>query len=46
MDNAVMTTDGYLDVDREQIFSICETDIPALIGAVRAMIEDLNSALS
>lgn len=33
---------GYFDVDAEAIFGICQTDIPALMGTVRKMIEELR----
>ena len=33
---------GYFDVDVEQVFDICQHDIPELIAVVERMIEDLN----
>lgn len=33
---------GYFDIDAEQVFGICQTDIPALIATVRKMIEGLR----
>ena len=33
---------GYFEIDAEEIFGICESDIPALIESVRKMIEDLR----
>jgi len=33
---------GYFDVDVEEVFSICQTDIPALIRTVRKMLEELR----
>jgi uncharacterized protein with HEPN domain len=32
----------YFEIDAEQIFGICQTDIPALIGTVRRMIGELQ----
>ena len=32
---------GYFEIDAEEIFGICQTDIPALINTVRKMIEEL-----
>ncbi len=32
----------YFDIDAEQIFSICRTDIPNLINTVRKMVQELN----
>ena len=32
---------GYFDVDVEEVFSICQTDIPELIQTVRKMLEDV-----
>jgi len=32
---------GYFDVDVEEVFSICRTDIPELIQTVRKMLKDL-----
>ncbi len=33
---------GYFDVDAEQVFAICQNDIPVLIDAVRTMLKDLG----
>ena len=33
---------GYFDVDAEQVFEICQDDIPALIVVVEKMIADLG----
>ena len=33
---------GYFDVDVEQVFDICQHDIPELIAVVERMSEDLN----
>jgi uncharacterized protein with HEPN domain len=33
---------GYFDIDAEQVFNICQTDIPVLIAAVRRMIKDIG----
>ncbi|MBI5179372.1 MAG: DUF86 domain-containing protein [Nitrospinae bacterium] len=33
---------GYFEVDVEEVFSICQTDVPVLIKTVRRMIEDLR----
>jgi uncharacterized protein with HEPN domain len=33
---------GYFDIDAEQVFNICEKDIPGLIRTVRVMIKDLQ----
>jgi uncharacterized protein with HEPN domain len=33
---------GYFEIDTEEVFNICQTDIPALIGTVRKMLEDLR----
>ena len=33
---------GYFDIDAEEIFSICQKDIPALIGTLRKMLNDLS----
>lgn len=33
---------GYFEIDAEEIFGICQTDIPALINTVRKMIEELR----
>ena len=32
---------GYFDIDVDEVFGICQTDIPALIITVRKMIEQL-----
>jgi len=32
----------YFEIDSEQIFGICQSDIPALIDTVRRMIEELQ----
>lgn len=33
---------GYFDIDVEEVFNICQTDIPALIRTVRKMLEELT----
>ncbi len=33
---------GYLDVDTEQLFTVCKERIPVLIETVRRMIQDLQ----
>lgn len=33
---------GYFDIDVEQVFDICEKDIPVLIETLRKMIKDLR----
>ena len=33
---------GYFDVDVDELFGICRTDIPELIQVVRKMLEDLT----
>ena len=33
---------GYVDVDLEEVFGICQTDIPSLICTVRKMLEELS----
>jgi len=33
---------GYFDVDVEEVFGICRTDVPALIRTVRKMLEELT----
>jgi uncharacterized protein with HEPN domain len=33
---------GYFEIDAEEVFNICQTDIPALISTVRKMLEDLR----
>ncbi len=35
---------GYFDVDAEQIFNICDDDLPVLIETLRRMIADLETA--
>lgn len=32
---------GYFDIDVEQIYAICQNDIPLLIEVVKKMVEDL-----
>ena len=32
---------GYFDVDAEQVFAICQQDVPILLQIVRRMIDDL-----
>jgi uncharacterized protein with HEPN domain len=32
---------GYFDVDAEEVFAICQNDIPVLIDTVQAMIKDI-----
>jgi len=32
---------GYFDVDAEQVFAICQQDVPVLLQIVRRMIDDL-----
>ena len=32
---------GYFDVDAEQVFAICQQDVPVLLQAVRRIIDDL-----
>ncbi len=32
---------GYFDVDAEEVFAICQNDIPVLIETVRIMLKDL-----
>jgi uncharacterized protein with HEPN domain len=32
---------GYFEIDAEEVFNICNRDIPALIETIRKMIEDL-----
>jgi len=33
---------GYFDVDAEEVFAICQDDIPVLIDTVREMLKDLG----
>jgi uncharacterized protein with HEPN domain len=33
---------GYFDIDAEQVFTICHTDIPMLIKIIQKMIDDLE----
>ena len=33
---------GYFDIDAEEVFGICQDDVPTLIETVRKMIEDLS----
>lgn len=33
---------GYFDVDHEEVFEICQTDVPLLIRTLRKMVEDLQ----
>lgn len=33
---------GYFDVDADEVFAICENDIPVLIDTVQAMISDVT----
>ena len=33
---------GYFEIDAEEVFNICQTDIPVLISTVRKMLEDLR----
>ena len=33
---------GYFQVNAEQLFDICEKDIPALIATIKTMIEDIG----
>ena len=33
---------GYFDIDAEQVFDICQKDVPKLIATVREMIGDLQ----
>ena len=33
---------GYFDIDVEQVFDICQKDIPVLIGTLRKMIKELR----
>ena len=37
---------GYFDIDAEQVFSICNEDIPELIRTVRVMIKELEDGAS
>lgn len=34
---------GYFDMDAEQVFNICEHDVPVLINTVEKMLKDLKS---
>ena len=33
---------GYFDIDVDQVFDICQKDVPALIETVKIMIEDIE----
>jgi uncharacterized protein with HEPN domain len=33
---------GYFDVDADEVFGICQTDIPVLIDTVRRMLDELR----
>jgi uncharacterized protein with HEPN domain len=33
---------GYFEIDVEEVYSICQSDIPTLISTVRKMLEDLR----
>jgi uncharacterized protein with HEPN domain len=37
---------GYFDIDAEQVFAVCCTDIPILIETVQKIINDLNDHCS
>lgn len=37
---------GYFDVDAEEVFSICQNDIPVLMDTVRTMLKDLSDDAS
>ena len=37
---------GYFDIDAEQVFNICQSDIPVLIGVVRRMIKEVGGGLA
>jgi uncharacterized protein with HEPN domain len=37
---------GYFDVDSEQIFEICNSDILGLIGTVKIMIKDVQDGVA
>ena len=32
---------GYFDVDADQVFAICQQDVPVLLQTVRRMLDDL-----
>ncbi|MDH4225206.1 MAG: DUF86 domain-containing protein [Deltaproteobacteria bacterium] len=34
---------GYFDVDHEELFAICQNDIPQLIETIRTILEDLTN---
>ena len=34
---------GYFDVDADEVFAICQTDIPSLICTVHRMLEELDT---
>ena len=36
-----MVAHGYFDVDADQVFAICQQDVPVLLQTVRRMIDDL-----
>jgi uncharacterized protein with HEPN domain len=35
---------GYFDVDADQVFAICQQDVPDLLQTVRRMIDDLSDS--
>ena len=35
---------GYFDVDADQVFAICQHDVPILLQTVRRMIDDLSGS--
>ncbi len=37
---------GYLDVDTEQLFTVCKERIPVLLETVRLMIQDLQQEIA
>ncbi len=37
---------GYFQVNAEQLFSICQDDIPVLIETVKKMISDLTNGIA
>jgi uncharacterized protein with HEPN domain len=37
---------GYFDIDAEEVFAICQNDIPQLIATVRRMIQDLQNGIA
>ena len=37
---------GYFDIDVEQVFDICQRDIPVLIETVQSMIEDIRTNIA